>query len=252
MYAAALPQSNILTINVKNFITVVRTQMHTLLIMHQILGFVDGSYPMPPMYVFDPVGFQQPNPSYAAWIQIDQCIRMWLFATVHQDLLTKVHELLHSFQIWYRLTNRFNATSLACGGELKCSLINLKKLKLQSMEDYLRHIKFTVDSLAAIQSPLSEIELIDCTILGLLKEYDILVAPATYFSGPLQLTFDDLQTKLIMYEQRLRHVDERHEEFVPQQAFMANGAKQGGGSSGDHGKPQNFSKQGQNNNGKTR
>lgn len=86
--------------------------------------------------------------------------------------------------------------------ELRHSFTNLKKLENQSMEDYLRQIKATADALAAIWDPLSELELIDFTLSGLDPEYDTIATAMSYFPG--QHTFDDLLTKLIMFEHKLK------------------------------------------------
>lgn len=56
--------------------------------------------------------------------------------------------------------------------ELRHNFINLKKLETQTMEDYLRHIKAKVDALVAIQSPVTDLELIYFILSGLNPEYD--------------------------------------------------------------------------------
>lgn len=47
--------------------------------------------------------------------------------------------------------------------ELKDFLSHVQKSQTQSMEKYIREIKVAADSLAAIESPVSEIELINDT-----------------------------------------------------------------------------------------
>jgi len=67
------------------------------------------------------------------------------------------------------------------------------------MDDYLRHIKTLADSLAAIQSTFSDLELIQYTTSGLPPDYHHFVT--TYSMLPGRHTFDDLHSKLIFYEQ---------------------------------------------------
>ena len=70
------------------------------------------------------------------------------------------------------------------------------------MENYLHHIKTLADSLAAIQSPVSNLELIQFTTFGMPPDYHTFVI--TYSMLPGSYTFDDLQSKLIFYEQHLK------------------------------------------------
>ena len=68
------------------------------------------------------------------------------------------------------------------------------------MEDHLHHIKNLVDSLAAIQSLVSHLELIQFTTSGLPPDYHTFVI--TYSMLPSSHT-DDLRSKLMFYEQCL-------------------------------------------------
>lgn len=53
-------------------------------------------------------------------------------------------------------------------------LINVSKGPDQSMENYLCHVKVLVDSVAVIQSPVFELELIQFTISGFPSDYHTL------------------------------------------------------------------------------
>jgi len=72
--------------------------------------------------------------------------------------------------------------------ELKRRLTNMKKQANQSMEAYLREIKVIADSLAAINAPLSDQELMQYTIFGLDGDFDNLVTDAAYFGANLTRT----------------------------------------------------------------
>ncbi|KAJ8435581.1 hypothetical protein Cgig2_021735 [Carnegiea gigantea] len=113
-----------------------------------------------------------------------------------------VHDLMHSKQIWESLSHRFNTASLAHAMDLRRTLSNLSKDTKQSMEDYLRHIKDVTDSLASIRTPIPDIELVQLTLNGLDEDYHTLVTTLSY--GTNLLTLDDLRSKLIHYEQRLK------------------------------------------------
>ena len=66
------------------------------------------------------------------------------------------------------------------------------------MDSFLREIKHIFDSLAAINSPLTNQELVQYTLDGLDDQYEVFATTATYFGG--HLTFDELRMKLVMCE----------------------------------------------------
>ena len=76
------------------------------------------------------------------------------------ELFTKVHDLIHSKQIWECLTQRFNIASLAQAMDLRRTLSNLSKDPKQSMEDYQWRIKHIIDSLTFIRTPIYDIDLV--------------------------------------------------------------------------------------------
>ena len=78
-------------------------------------------------------------------------------------------------------------------------LTNVSKGSDQTMEDYLHHIKTLFDFLAAIQSLVFDLELIQFTTSGLPSNYHTFTT--TYSMLPNSHMFDDLRSKLIFYEQ---------------------------------------------------
>lgn len=155
-------------------------------------------------------------------MQVDQQICSWLLATISHDFLVEVRDLLHSYQIWDHLHQWFMTASMARCLELKRSLTTIRKDKSQSMEAYLRSIKVIVDSLAAINSPLSDQELVQFALFSLYRDYESLVTAATYFGG--NLTFHDLHDKLLLYEQRVLQIKEHAANPIMHQALATNTA----------------------------
>ena len=96
-------------------------------------------------------------------------------------------------------------SSMARALELKRMLTNIKKSATQTMDSYLPEIKTIVDNLATVNSLVPSSDLIHYTLLGLGREYETLVTTLTH--TPLQITFDDLRPRLLLHEQRLRHLD---------------------------------------------
>ena len=86
----------------------------------------------------------------------------------------------------------------------------------QSMDAYLHSIKSIADALAAMQSTVSDLELIQLTTAGLPNDYDSFVM--TFSMLPGATSFDDLLSKLLFYEQCLNFKKYRpssvHQLFV--------------------------------------
>ena len=110
--------------------------------------------------------------------------------------------MVNSKQIWDCLSHCFNTASLARAMDLWCTLSTLAKDHKQSMEDYLRTIKHIVDSLVSICAPILTIDLVQLTLHGQDEDYHALVTTISY--GTNFLTFNDLHSKLIHYEQHLK------------------------------------------------
>ena len=168
---------------------------------------MDGSVFQPHPVIILPSGLQQPKPAYSLWLRLDQLIWSWLFATISKDHLTDVRDLQHCFPVWQWLETRFNISSLTRAIDSRHLLTNLEKFESQSMEDFLRVVKSISNSLAAIQLPVSEIDLIQYTLNAIDPDYDGIVGTLTYMPGTL--TFDDVHVKLPFYEQA---------SFVPEEA----------------------------------
>jgi len=72
------------TVNVTTYVTTVLasvddffpwcTQFTGFVIMHQLLGMLDGSSSPPPSHVITAHDISQPNPSYAYWLEVDQLV----------------------------------------------------------------------------------------------------------------------------------------------------------------------------------
>ena len=76
--------------------------------------------------------------------------------------------------------------------------MNLSKSEPQCMEEFRRGVNSITDSLGAIHSPILELGLVQYTLNALDEDYDGIVDALTYILGTL--TFDDVCTKLLLYE----------------------------------------------------
>jgi len=156
---------------------------------------ITGSIPIPADHIIVFLGMQQPNPAYYLWVHIDQLVRAWLFVTISKDTLVEVRDLHHYLDIWRCLESGFNIGSLPCALDLKNMLTHLNGEDYQSINEYLCAIKSIADSLAAMQSLVSDLESIQVNIAGLPSDYDTFVN--TFFLLPRHVTFDDLHSELL-------------------------------------------------------
>ena len=159
------------------------------------------------------------QPGHHYWVLVVQLVHSWIFATISKDLLCEVCDLIHAFDIWKRLEHRFNTASLARTLDLKRMLTNLSKGYSQSMEDYLQTIKTIADSLAAIQSPVFDLELFQYTIVELQHSLEYNGFLTAYYILRGAHSFDDLCSKLIFFEQRSKSTKDR--DVPNHQAFAA-------------------------------
>jgi len=80
------------------------------------------------------------------------------------------------------------------------------------MDSYLCEIKDLADSLAAINSLLTDQELIQCMVSGLDDDNEIFSTATIYFGS--NFIFDDLRTKLILYELQVLHIHQGTSLFL--------------------------------------
>ncbi|KAL9251904.1 RuBisCO large subunit-binding protein subunit beta, chloroplastic-like protein [Drosera capensis] len=151
-----------------------------------VFAAISEGFP-PPFYHFSSsVAPLIPNVSYTpppVKSRIDQMIRSWIFATISRDILVEVLNLKLVREIWDRLHHRFMSVCMARSLELKRKLTSLRKISSDSMEKYLRDIKILADSLAAINSSVSNADLIEHTLMGFGTEYESLIARLKFLNS---------------------------------------------------------------------
>jgi len=87
------------------------------------------------------------------------------------------------------------------------------------MHDYLHQIKSIVDSLAAIKSPISDLQLIQYTLIGLGSDYGNFVANLSFLDGGI--IFNEFRTCLLFYEHHVNYVRNCQHGVVTHQVFAA-------------------------------
>nr|KYP57055.1 hypothetical protein KK1_003309 [Cajanus cajan] len=104
----------------------------------------------------------------------------------------------------------------------------IKKLKLQlrmskknsTITEYLLSIKKTIDSLAAIGSPISEEEHIEAILDGLLEEFDYFITYITSCLDPYSI--DDIEALLLEQEERFDKHRKTEQNFIQANIAIVN------------------------------
>lgn len=90
----------------------------------------------------------------------------WIKATVTPSIQTLILSCSTSFEAWKLLEKHLSPVSKTHMCTTRDQLHSLKKASDQSIANYLLHAKALADSLAAVGSPISDSDLIDCVTDG--------------------------------------------------------------------------------------
>jgi hypothetical protein len=172
-----------------------------------IYGFVNGDVSSPPRLC--PASSNTStsadmiaNPDFSLWYQQDKIVLSAIISSLSEDILVHVFGLHTSCDVWLALEKMFASQSKARIMQSRFQLATLKKGSL-SISDYFQKAKELSQSLAVIDEPLKDLELISYILVGLGPEYDSLVTTVTTRIDPI--TIDDLYGYLLTHEQRLQH-----------------------------------------------
>lgn len=146
------------------------------------------------------------HPSYLGSCHTDDNIRSWLFATLSEPLLEKIHALPSAKPVCEALQTHYTNRSRAWTLEIRLAL-SCDKLTTQGMEAHRCDIKAMVDQLKEVNSPISKEDLVAYTLVGLPWEYGAFATSIT--NGCDTITFDESRTKLIHQE----HQEHRLQQF---------------------------------------
>ncbi|KAA8524495.1 hypothetical protein F0562_010918 [Nyssa sinensis] len=91
-----------------------KAQISAALDVYDLLGYVDGSIPMPSEHIevtVSDVAKRVANPRFTEWRRADRHLRSAINATIHPSLLPHVVNLKHAFEVWNVLEKRMNSAS---------------------------------------------------------------------------------------------------------------------------------------------
>uniref|UniRef100_A0A2N9GIZ9 Reverse transcriptase Ty1/copia-type domain-containing protein n=1 Tax=Fagus sylvatica TaxID=28930 RepID=A0A2N9GIZ9_FAGSY len=164
-----------------------------------LFGFLDGSRPAPSPFL-DGSSQSEPNPAHQAWLIQDQMILSALISSLSENILAYVVKCATSRDVWITLERMFTAHSRARTMTIRYQLSTLKKGD-SSIADYFHTFTGLVDTLAAINQPLSEEEQISFLLAGLGSEYESFIT--TVHMRTELLSIETLYGHLLSQELRM-------------------------------------------------
>ncbi|KAA8544909.1 hypothetical protein F0562_019696 [Nyssa sinensis] len=104
-------------------------QISSILKVHSLIGYIDGTHPCPSKFIQDErgVGTAQINPDYQIWNTQNQALMTLLNATLSQTALLYVIGYSTSIEAWLALERRFSASTRSNILQLKSALHNISK-----------------------------------------------------------------------------------------------------------------------------
>ncbi|KAA8526593.1 hypothetical protein F0562_008204 [Nyssa sinensis] len=116
---------------------------------------------------------------------------------IHQ-LLPRVVNLKHAFEVWNALEKRLNSMSRSHIVQLRNDFQRVKKDATKSMKSYLDEIKQITDKLAATANLISDEEIVFVTLKGIPREY--VSFKTTIRAKETSITFEELSNLLLSEE----------------------------------------------------
>lgn len=179
-----------------------RTQVMNALRANGYLGYLDGSITPPVGTILDSSNDRVTNPEFTLWTLIDNQLLSCLTASLAPTTLTHVLGLVHVYQVWQTLEQRFNSLSKTHIHELKDRFYSITMTG--TMDSYLDEIRNYAHKLEAVGYHLDDDDLVFCAKKGLPSEYKH-VKSALNAKGDIM--FDELVT-ILRYEESQMHKDE--------------------------------------------
>ncbi|XP_026417544.1 uncharacterized protein LOC113313034 [Papaver somniferum] len=150
------------------------------------------------------------NPNYAAWIDDDNTLILWLQSIISDAVIPYVVGADSSRDLCLNIDSRFARTSTAHSIQLRTKLQSLK-LGSRTITQFLGEIKKLSDQLSTAGSPVSDDELIVLILNGIGTDYAF--STSIHVRNP-PVSFDELHN-LLLSEEII--VNERSKNLVTRQ-----------------------------------
>ncbi|KAK9266662.1 hypothetical protein L1049_021637 [Liquidambar formosana] len=201
-----------------------RAQFLLLLRGYNLLGYIDGSYPAPPRFRMTNASTTStesatsiPNPEFKLWDHQDQLILSWIISSLTEEVISHITSSSTSYEAWKILARTFAPSSRTRVMHLKDTLSQVKR-DTSSIADYLQLIRSLTDSLAAIDRPVSDKDLVLATLRGVGTDYRDFATFVHTRAKPV--SFDNLCGMLLSHEAYLADITDQ----IPLQIQTTNAA----------------------------
>uniref|UniRef100_A0A2N9H324 Retrotransposon Copia-like N-terminal domain-containing protein n=1 Tax=Fagus sylvatica TaxID=28930 RepID=A0A2N9H324_FAGSY len=168
-----------------------------------LFQFVDGSFPIPQPIIAAPLDSASTtliNPEFTQWQLQDQIVLSALISSLSEKVIAHVVKCITSRDLRATLEWMFTAQSQAHLMQIHYQLSTLRKGST-STADFFHTFTGLADTLAAIDQPLPEFQLVSFLLAGLGPEYDSFVTSVQQRTEPI--TLDYLYGHLLNREIRL-------------------------------------------------
>jgi hypothetical protein len=149
-----------------------RNQFIPLLTSHDLLGFLDGSIPVPSSQITGTDGSTQVNPTYTSWLNTYQTLLSLLYSSLTEESMSEVLGLKHAHEAWTALEASFSHISKTRELQLKDEL-QLMQRGSKLVAEFSRLFKGLCDQLASIGRPIDDLDKIHWFLRALGPDYKI-------------------------------------------------------------------------------
>lgn len=241
--AEYLPSSlSFLIANFQSFITIKiessnyfarKSQIENALKVNCLFEYADGSLVKPPPKIQDDKGNKIPNLEFIQRQTVDRMLLSCLMATLAPPILPHAVGLLHTFEVWTKLEEKYSFLSHTHILDLKKCLYSLKKTT--SMEKYLDSVKEIVQKLEVSGSHKDDVEVVFRTVNSVPEECLSLKQTIRTQCATTSLSFSVVCSMLMSKDLYLDHTQEASSYTVlliqhPRVPNVSNSANQAGAS----------------------
>ena len=149
-----------------------RNQFIPLLTSHDLLGFLDGSIPVPSSQITGTDGSTQVNPTYTSWLNTYQTLLSLLYSFLTEESMSEVLGLKHAYEACNALEASFSHISKTRELQLKDEL-QLMQRGSKLVAEFSRLFKGLCDQLASIGRPIDDLDKIHWFLRALGPDYKI-------------------------------------------------------------------------------
>ncbi|CAL1407462.1 unnamed protein product [Linum trigynum] len=177
-----------------------RSQLETLLMGFDLIGFIDGSNVAPPQSI-SADGAATANPAYRNWFRQDKLILHALRCSIDESIYSFVSAASTARDAWLILEKLYASNAQSRINHLKGKIGKITRGDRDVLA-FVNDLKSTAAELALIGEPVKDLDLVVHCLRGLGDDYKAFFA-AVRARGP-GLTVEDLVDSLVEYESDLK------------------------------------------------